>query len=57
METYERFSGARMHAAFIRPGGIIRELPYLVRYDILELMDRLIYTINEIEDMLSKNRI
>ena len=27
MEFYERVSGARMHAAFIRPGGIAYDLP------------------------------
>jgi NADH dehydrogenase (ubiquinone) Fe-S protein 2 len=30
MELYERVSGARMHAAFIRPGGIAKELPYMI---------------------------
>ena len=27
MEFYERVSGARMHAAFFRPGGIAHDLP------------------------------
>lgn len=27
MEFYERVSGARFHAAYIRPGGVAQELP------------------------------
>lgn len=27
MEFYERVSGARMHAAYIRPGGVSQDLP------------------------------
>lgn len=27
MEFYERVSGARMHAAYIRPGGVALDLP------------------------------
>jgi len=34
MEFYERVSGARMHAAYIRPGGIYKEIPYGFMMDI-----------------------
>jgi len=34
MEFYERLSGARMHAIYIRPGGVQRELPYGFYMDI-----------------------
>jgi NADH:ubiquinone oxidoreductase subunit D len=27
MEFYERVSGARMHAAYIRPGGVAHNIP------------------------------
>ena len=27
MEFYERVSGARMHAAYIRPGGVASDIP------------------------------
>jgi NADH:ubiquinone oxidoreductase subunit D len=27
MEFYERVSGARMHAAYIRPGGVTQDFP------------------------------
>ncbi|KAI5677407.1 hypothetical protein M9H77_08357 [Catharanthus roseus] len=29
LEFYERVSGARMHASFIRPGGVAQDLPYI----------------------------
>jgi NADH dehydrogenase (ubiquinone) Fe-S protein 2 len=35
MEFYERASGARMHAAYIRPGGVAFELPQGFFYDIV----------------------
>lgn len=28
MEFYERVSGARMHAAYVRPGGVSQDLPH-----------------------------
>src|ERR1700723_2866463 len=34
MEFYERVSGARMHAAYIRPGGVTQDLPYGLLQDI-----------------------
>jgi len=34
MEFYERVSGARMHAAFIRPGGVFKDLPHGLVEDI-----------------------
>jgi NADH dehydrogenase (ubiquinone) Fe-S protein 2 len=36
MEFYERVSGARMHAAYIRPGGIHEDLPIGLCQDIYE---------------------
>jgi len=27
MEFYERVSGARMHSAYIRPGGVSKDVP------------------------------
>jgi NADH dehydrogenase (ubiquinone) Fe-S protein 2 len=27
MEFYERVSGARMHAAYVRPGGVALDMP------------------------------
>jgi len=34
MEFYERVSGARMHSAYIRPGGVSQDLPIGLLHDI-----------------------
>lgn len=57
MEFYERVSGARMHAAYIRPGGIQKEIPYGMFMDIWDFIYRFKKRINEIEEMLTNNRI
>jgi NADH dehydrogenase (ubiquinone) Fe-S protein 2 len=57
MEFYERVSGARMHAAFIRPGGVAHNISSDLLYDILFFIRRFINRINEIEDMFNLNRI
>jgi NADH dehydrogenase (ubiquinone) Fe-S protein 2 len=57
MEFYESFSVARMHAAYIRPGGLSNDFPVELLNDIkvfsLNFSDRLV----EIEEMLTNNRI
>jgi NADH dehydrogenase (ubiquinone) Fe-S protein 2 len=57
MEYYERVSGARMHAAYIRPGGVHQNLPKGLLFDIYDYTYRLKKRINEIEEMLTNNRI
>ena len=58
MEFYERVSGARMHAAFIRPGGVNSWLNYYgIINDILLFNKSFRKRIDEIEDMLTGNRI
>jgi NADH dehydrogenase (ubiquinone) Fe-S protein 2 len=58
MEFYERVSGARMHAAFIRPGGVNSWLNYYgIINDILDFNKHFRKRIDEIEDMLTGNRI
>jgi NADH dehydrogenase (ubiquinone) Fe-S protein 2 len=57
MEFYERVSGARMHAAYIRPGGVSHNIPNGLLFDISSFIKKFIYRIDEIEDMLTKNRI
>ena len=57
MEFYERVSGARMHAAYIRPGGVFMDLPHGLLDDISNFLKQFINRVEEIEDTLSFNRI
>jgi NADH dehydrogenase (ubiquinone) Fe-S protein 2 len=57
MEFYERVSGARMHAAYIRPGGVSQDLPKGLLDDIYKFVVQFSQRINEIEEMLTNNRI
>lgn len=57
MEFYERVSGARMHAAYIRPGGVSQDLPIGLLDDIYEWLDKFGQRIDETEDLLTNNRI
>lgn len=57
MEFYERVSGARMHAAYIRPGGVSQDLPLGILDDIYLFIKNFVYRLNEIEELLSINRI
>jgi NADH dehydrogenase (ubiquinone) Fe-S protein 2 len=57
MEFYERVSGARMHAAYIRPGGVSLDLPIGLLDDILIFSNQFTVRIDEMEEMLTSNRI
>jgi NADH dehydrogenase (ubiquinone) Fe-S protein 2 len=57
MEFYERVSGARMHAAYFRPGGVNLDLPIGFLDDIYIFVEQFNLRLNEIEDMLSENNI
>ena len=57
MLFYERVSGARMHAAFIRPGGISKDLPLQLLQDIFLFSQQFNSRISEIEELLTLNRI
>ena len=57
MEFYERVSGARLHTAFIRPGGISRDLPINLLRDIHLFVCQYDSRINEIQELLTRNRI
>jgi len=57
MEFYERASGARMHAAYVRPGGVSQDLPLGLMDDIWDFMSRFGERIDEVEEMLTNNRI
>jgi len=57
MEFYERVSGARMHAAYIRPGGVSQDLPAGLSHDIYRFAEQFASRIDELEEMLTNNRI
>jgi len=57
MEFYERVSGARMHANYIRPGGISFDLPFGLAGDISQFCVQFSSRINELEEFLTQNRI
>jgi NADH dehydrogenase (ubiquinone) Fe-S protein 2 len=57
MEFYERVSGARMHAAFFRPGGVNYDLPSNLLNDIYLFIIQFSSRIDEVEELLTTNRI
>jgi NADH dehydrogenase (ubiquinone) Fe-S protein 2 len=57
MEFYERVSGARMHAAYIRPGGVNQDIPMGLCNDIFLFVKQFRSRINELEELLTNNRI
>jgi NADH dehydrogenase (ubiquinone) Fe-S protein 2 len=57
MGFYERISGARMHASYIRPGGVSKDLPSNLLKDIYSFVNQYESRVNEIEELLTKNRI
>lgn len=57
MEFYERVSGARMHAAYFRPGGVAQDIPIGFLNDIYQFCLQFNSRINEMEELLTNNRI
>merc|ERR1712187_553603 len=57
MEFYERVSGARMHAAYFRPGGVNNDFPFGLINDIYLFIMQFKTKVLEIEEMLTNNRI
>jgi len=57
MGFYEQVSGARMHAAYFRPGGVSQDLPI----DLLSKIDQFCFNFNkfldDMETLLTNNRI
>ena len=56
-EFYERVSGARMHAAYFRVGGVARDLPLGLLDDIHAFVEQYSSRIDELEDLVTNNRI
>jgi len=57
MEFYERVSGARMHSAYFRPGGVSQDLPIGLLDDIYAFIEQFGVRIDEMEELLTGNRI
>jgi len=57
MIFYERASGSRMHAAYFRPGGVHQDLPQKLVDDIGAFCDPFLKVCDDIEVLLTDNRI
>jgi NADH-quinone oxidoreductase subunit D len=57
MVFYERASGARMHAAYFRPGGVHQDLPQALIDDIGVFCDEFPKALKDIDTLLTANRI
>jgi NADH-quinone oxidoreductase subunit D len=57
MVFYERACGARMHAAYVRPGGVHQDIPPELVDDIGKWCDPFITVLDNIEGLLTDNRI
>src|SRR5690242_2635645 len=57
MEFYERVSGARLHSAYFRPGGVHQDLPAGITDDIIAWAEQFPRVLDAIERLLTENRI
>jgi NADH-quinone oxidoreductase subunit D len=57
MEFYERVSGARLHAAYYRPGGVHQDLPAGLIDDVMKWAEQFPKTIDDLSSLLDENRI
>ncbi|UXN69401.1 NADH-quinone oxidoreductase subunit D [Devosia neptuniae] len=57
MVFYERASGARMHAAYFRPGGVHQDLPQALIDDIETFCETFPKALADIDSLLTNNRI
>ncbi|SCZ93586.1 BZ3500_MvSof-1268-A1-R1_Chr6-3g08755 [Microbotryum saponariae] len=57
MEFYERVSGARLHTAYIRPGGVALDLPHGLLEDIFKWATAFHHRVDEFEEVITGNRI
>lgn len=51
MEFYERVSGARLHAAYFRPGGVSQDLPIGLMDDIYDFVKNFSTRLDEVEEV------
>lgn len=57
MEFYERVSGARMHANYIRPGGVAQDMPDGLADDIWDYTEAFPSFVNDLHTLITNNRI
>ncbi len=57
MVFYERACGARMHANYFRPGGVHQDIPEKLVQDIYDWCDPFLVVCDEIEGLITDNRI
>ncbi len=57
MEFYDRVCGARLHANYFRPGGVAMDLPKGLLEDMYEWTETFPQVLNDLEGLLSNNRI
>ncbi len=57
MGFYEKVSGSRMHAAYIRPGGVHQDLPKGLLEEIAEFAEQFPKHIDDLDSLLTDNRI
>src|SRR5262249_19041999 len=57
MEFYERVSGARLHSAYFRRGGVQQDMPAGLADDIYAFIEQFGGRIDDLEQLLTENRI
>jgi len=57
MVFYERASGARLHAAYFRPGGVHQDLPDALLNDIEAWTETFPKVLDDLDELLTENRI
>ena len=57
MVFYERACGARLHAAYFRPGGVHQDLPDDLLKDIANWAEEFPALLQDIDELLTENRI
>src|SRR3954453_97033 len=57
MTFYERASGARLHANYIRPGGVHQDLPPALIDDIEAFCETFPQVVDDLDDLVMANRI
>jgi NADH-quinone oxidoreductase subunit D len=57
MGFYEKVSGSRMHAAYIRPGGVHQDMPLGLANEIAGFIAQFPAKIDDMENLLTNNRI